>query len=154
VYVITGESGTGMTHAVTAARLLSDLIAGRPNELAAVFDPTRLRLGATPEYLRENLNVAAQYADWLAPGDVASADDVAPDSGAIVRRGTRKLAVFRDATGALHQFSAACTHLGCLVRWHAAERTWDCPCHGSRYDALGHVISGPAVENLRPVEPD
>jgi Rieske Fe-S protein len=92
--------------------------------------------------------MAVQYADWLTPGDVSSADEVEPDSGAIVRRGLEKIAVYRDASGALHQRSAVCPHLGCIVHWNPGEQTWDCPCHGSRFDARGHVINGPANRDL------
>jgi Rieske Fe-S protein len=79
---------------------------------------------------------------------VKSADAIGRDSGAIVRRGLEKLAVYRDANGVLHEHSATCTHLGCIVRWNSSERTWDCPCHGSRFDAYGHVINGPANRPL------
>jgi Rieske Fe-S protein len=73
-----------------------------------------------------------------------------PGSGAIVRRGLKKIAAFRDHQGTLHQFSASCPHLQCVVHWNAAEKTWDCPCHGSRFDCLGHVINGPALGGLSP----
>ena len=96
--------------------------------------------------------MAAQYTDWLTPGDVASVDEIEPDSGAIVRRGLEKIAVYRDAKGALHECSAACPHLGCIVHWNPGEQTWDCPCHGSRFDAYGKVINGPANRDLALIE--
>jgi Rieske Fe-S protein len=70
----------------------------------------------------------------------------------VLRRGLEKVAVYRDAGGALHEHSAACTHLGCIVSWNGSERTWDCPCHGSRYDAHGKVISGPVNRDLAPAQ--
>ena len=80
------------------------------------------------------------------------AAEIAPGSGAIVRRGLEKLAVYRDPDGALHGRLAACPHLGCIVHWNPGESTWDCPCHGSRFDAYGHVINGPANRDLPSAE--
>jgi glycine/D-amino acid oxidase-like deaminating enzyme/nitrite reductase/ring-hydroxylating ferredoxin subunit len=148
VYVATGDSGMGLTHGTIAGMLLSDLVRGRENPWERLYDPSRVPVRAAAEYARENSNVALQYADWLTGGDVASAEEIAPDSGAVLRRGLEKIAVYRDAGGALHERSAACTHLGCIVHWNAAEKTWDCPCHGSRYDPMGKVISGPANRDL------
>jgi Rieske Fe-S protein len=98
------------------------------------------------------LNVATQFAAWVTPGDVNSVDDVKPGSGAIVRRGLSKVAAFRDDAGVLHELSAVCPHLGCIVQWNHQEHSWDCPCHGSRFDCHGHVTSGPANVDLETVE--
>jgi Rieske Fe-S protein len=152
VYVATGDSGMGMTHGTIAGMLLTDLIVGRDTRWAALYDPSRKTLRAIGEYLKEGANMAAQYADWLTAGEVESAEAVAPGSGAVVRRGLRKVAVFRDEEGRLHERSAVCTHLGCIVRWNGVERTWDCPCHGSRYDRFGGVITGPAPQDLSAAE--
>jgi glycine/D-amino acid oxidase-like deaminating enzyme/nitrite reductase/ring-hydroxylating ferredoxin subunit len=148
VYVITGDSGMGMTHGTIGGMIVSDLIVGRENPWAALYDPARKRLGAAGEFLKENLNVAAQYATWITPGDVSAIEEIPSGSGAVVREGARKIAVYRDEGGAIHRFSAACTHLGCVVGWNTAASTWDCPCHGSRFDALGRVINGPASADL------
>jgi nitrite reductase/ring-hydroxylating ferredoxin subunit len=113
-----------------------------------VYSPSRLPVAASGEIAKEGFNMAAQYGEWLTGGDVRSAADIAPDSGAIVRRGLEKLAVYRDAEGALHERLAACPHLGCIVQWNPGETTWDCPCHGSRFDAYGRVINGPANRDL------
>jgi Rieske Fe-S protein len=94
--------------------------------------------------------MAAQYGDWLTAGDVADVSDIPRDGGGIVRRGLRKLAVYRDAAGVAHEYSAVCPHLGCIVHWNANQATFDCPCHGSRFDKLGKVISGPANSDLKP----
>ena len=148
VYVVTGDSGTGMTYATIAAILITDLIEGRSNPWETLYDPSRKSLRAAPTYAKEAVRMAAQYADWVAPGDVKSADDVAPDSGAVLKEGLSPVAVYREPDGTLHKLSAVCVHLGCIVRWNATERTWDCPCHGSRYDRFGTVINGPANSNL------
>jgi len=152
VYVVTGDSGMGITHGTIAGMLLSDLILGRANPWAKLYDPARVKLAAAADFARENSNVALQYADWLTGGDVASADEIRPGSGAIVRRGLEKIAVYRDPDGGLHQRNAACPHLGCVVHWNRAETTWDCPCHGSRFDRYGKVINGPANRDLAPAE--
>ena len=88
--------------------------------------------------------MARQYTDWFTGGDVKSADEIKAGDGAVVRRGLTKLAVYRDDAGSLHVRSAVCPHLGGIVRWNPAERTWDCPCHGSRFMATGEVFHGPA----------
>jgi glycine/D-amino acid oxidase-like deaminating enzyme/nitrite reductase/ring-hydroxylating ferredoxin subunit len=150
VYVATGGSGNGMTHGTIAGVLITDLIVGRGNPWADLYDPSRKTLGAIKEFAKENLNVAGQYADLVTPGEIDDVSQLTPGSGAILRRGIAKVAVSRDETGALHERSAFCTHLGCVVQWNAVERTWDCPCHGSRFQTDGHVINGPAIVGLTP----
>lgn len=148
VYVVTGDSGTGMTYATIAAILITDLIEGRSNPWTTLYDPSRKTLRSAPAYAREAVRMAAQYADWVTPGDVKSASDVPPDGGAVLKEGLAPVAVYREPDGTLHRLSAVCVHLGCVVRWNATERTWDCPCHGSRYDRFGTVLNGPANNNL------
>ncbi|MDO8501760.1 MAG: FAD-dependent oxidoreductase [Gemmatimonadaceae bacterium] len=152
IYIATGDSGNGMTHGTIAGILLTDLVLGRPNPWQMLYDPSRKKLRATPEFVKQNLNVAAQYGDWATKGEVASLDDIAPGTGTVLRRGTKKIAVYRDDQGNIHQRSAVCTHLYCIVDWNTAERTWDCPCHGSRFDAYGNVVNGPAITSLAEVE--
>jgi nitrite reductase/ring-hydroxylating ferredoxin subunit len=148
VYVATGDSGTGMTHGTIAGLLLTDLIIGRPNPWAGLYDPSRKTLGAIKEFTRENVNVAAQYADLVTAGEIDDVSQIERGAGAILRKGLSKVAVYRDDDGALHERSAICTHLGCVVRWNSTERTWDCPCHGSRFQTDGHVVNGPAIRAL------
>src|SRR5205823_4823096 len=120
-----------------AGILLTDLIAGRDNPWAKLYDPARKSLRAANEWVRENVNVALQYGDWLTEGDVAATDQIANGCGALVRRGLKKIAVYRGENGMLHEHSATCPHLGCIVDWNDLEKSWDCPCHGSRFDAYG-----------------
>jgi glycine/D-amino acid oxidase-like deaminating enzyme/nitrite reductase/ring-hydroxylating ferredoxin subunit len=151
VYMVSGDSGQGMTHGVIAGLLLPDLIAGKANPWADIYDPRRVTLSASTlgEVAKENADVAVQYVkDFLSPGDVASTDDIQPGQGRIVRRGFSKIAAYRDDSGTLHERSALCTHLKCVVDWNSAEKSWDCPCHGSRFDPYGKVLNGPAVEDL------
>ena len=152
VYVVTGDSGNGMTHGTIAGILLTDLIVGRENVWETLYDPSRKSLRAAGEFAKENLNVAAQYGDLVTGGDVRRIDDIPSGSGAIVRDGIRKLAVYRDTNGKAYTLSAVCPHLGCIVDWNDGEKSWDCPCHGSRFDPRGKVINGPANTDLEPVE--
>ena len=148
VFVATGDSGNGLTHAAIAARLIGDAVLGRENPWRDLYDPARKRLGTVREYVGENLNTATQYADWLKPAELRSTAELAPGEGGILREGMRKVAAYRDAQGRLHLFSATCPHLGCIVHWNATEKSWDCPCHGSRFDADGRVVNGPANRDL------
>ena len=148
VYVATGDSGNGMTHGTIAGMLITDLIAGRENPWARIYDPSRVPVRALKEFARENVNVAGQYIDLVTPGEVTDSSQVAPGHGAVIRRGTTKVAVYRSLDGRLEERSAICTHLGCVVQWNSVEATWDCPCHGSRFGTDGHVVNGPAVSPL------
>ncbi|MDZ4183541.1 MAG: FAD-dependent oxidoreductase [Desulfuromonadales bacterium] len=150
VYIITGDSGMGMTHGTIGGILITELIIGVECPWESLYAPSRITLSASLHYARENINVAAQYVDgYLSGGDVASPDKIAPGEGAIVRRGMGKVAVYRDEDGTLHERSAVCPHLGGIVAWNHSEKTWDCPCHGSRFDCYGRVITGPANSDLK-----
>jgi glycine/D-amino acid oxidase-like deaminating enzyme/nitrite reductase/ring-hydroxylating ferredoxin subunit len=152
VYIATGDSGNGMTHGTIAGLLLTDLILGRDNVWAELYDPTRKRLRALPEYLKGNMQSTAPYTRWVTGGEVSSLDQIAPGEGGILRRGVQLLAVYRDAAGTVVERSAVCTHLGCIVAWNSGEKSWDCPCHGSRFASDGHVLNGPAVSDLMPAD--
>lgn len=148
IYMITGDSGQGMTHGTLGAVLITDLILGRKNPWETLYEPSRKTLRAAAEFLRENANVAVQYLDWLGGSDVHGLADIAPGSGALVRKGGSFMAVYRDEAGVCHARSGVCTHLGGIVTWNPVEKTWDCPCHGTRYSALGRVLNGPANTDL------
>jgi len=154
VYVATGDSGMGMTHGTIAGMLCRDLILGRDNPWADLYDPRRKPVRAAREFLKENLNVGVQYASWVAPGEVRSVAEIQPGAGALLRHGAGKLAVYRDDAGQLHACSAVCPHLAGPVAWNPTESTWDCTCHGSRFDRLGKVINGPANRDLQPLAPE
>jgi glycine/D-amino acid oxidase-like deaminating enzyme/nitrite reductase/ring-hydroxylating ferredoxin subunit len=147
-YIATGDSGMGMTHGTIAGMLLTDLILRRANSWTALYDPARTKTGAALEWLKENLNVALQYTSWVTAGEVESADRIRPGTGAVVVESGRKIAAYRDERGDLHRHSAVCPHLGCIVAWNPAAATWDCPCHGSRFDPVGNVLNGPAARGL------
>jgi glycine/D-amino acid oxidase-like deaminating enzyme/nitrite reductase/ring-hydroxylating ferredoxin subunit len=151
VFIATGDCGMGMTHGTIAGILLTELILGHDHPWKPLYDPSRITARAIAEFTRETLNVGAQYKEWLTPGDAPSVGDVPQGSGAVIRRGLSKVAVYRHSNGSLEEFSAVCPHLGCIVGWNSAEQTWDCPCHGSRFDVSGRVLNGPAIGGLEPV---
>ncbi|HKO53093.1 MAG TPA: FAD-dependent oxidoreductase [Polyangiaceae bacterium] len=152
IFIITGESGNGMTYSAVAAQLIPDLVQGLPSPYEQIYAPSRKphSIGAIGEFVRENLNIAEQYSDWVGPADVARAEDIARGQGAVLRRGLRRVAVYVDDQGTAHEMSATCPHLGGVVAWNPAEKSWDCPCHGSRFDCHGRVLQGPAVSGLKP----
>ncbi|HUF65857.1 MAG TPA: FAD-dependent oxidoreductase [Gemmatimonadaceae bacterium] len=150
IFISTGDSGNGMTHGAIAGILLTDLVLGRKNPWAFLYDPSRISLRTLPTFAKENFNVAAQYRDWVTGGDGGDYARIVPGQGAVVRKGATKVAVYRDDKGRIHEHSAVCTHLYCIVDWNSTERTFDCPCHGSRFDPYGRVVNGPAIANLQP----
>jgi glycine/D-amino acid oxidase-like deaminating enzyme/nitrite reductase/ring-hydroxylating ferredoxin subunit len=152
VYVITGDSGMGMTHSTLGARLVTDLIMGRPNDWASAYSPSRNMPLAIRSRLSEDANIFAQYRDWFTGGDVKSVDDIPPGTGAVIRSGLSKHAVFKDDKGAVTRLSAVCPHMGCIVQWNPGETTWDCPCHGSRFSATGMCLHGPSTSDLKPID--
>jgi glycine/D-amino acid oxidase-like deaminating enzyme/nitrite reductase/ring-hydroxylating ferredoxin subunit len=154
VYIATGDSGNGMTYGTIAGMLITDLMQGRDNPWAALYNPKRKTLRAAGEFAKVNLNVARQYAGYVTGGDVKSVDEIPPGFGAVIRRGLQKIAVYRDEESETFEMSAICPHLGCVVDWNRTEQTWDCPCHGSRFDAKGGVINGPANADLQPADDD
>ena len=148
VFVATGDSGQGMTHGTIAGMLLTDLILGRPNRWAQLYNPERVVPQAAREFVSDNVQIAQEYLKWLKPGDVEGVNAISRGCGAVLRRGLEKVAIYRDDDGQLHECSAVCPHLGGIVTWNDVEKTWDCPVHGSRFDRLGHVVNGPANQDL------
>jgi nitrite reductase/ring-hydroxylating ferredoxin subunit len=151
VYIITGDSGHGLTHGTLGAILIRDLMFGHKNDWEKLYDPSRLHLRSLGHYIKEAAQSTAPYADWLSEGDVDSPQEIEAGEGAVIRDGLSKVAVYKDEMNRVHCFSAVCSHLGGCVRWNSAEKTWDCPCHGSRFDRFGQVINGPAMKPLSPV---
>jgi glycine/D-amino acid oxidase-like deaminating enzyme/nitrite reductase/ring-hydroxylating ferredoxin subunit len=154
VYVVTGDSGMGLTHGTIAGMLITDLIQKRKNPWEALYDPSRKPIEAADtikQAAAENANTMGRYVDYLSPGEIKNEADLRPGQGAVMREGISKVALYRDEGGLIHRCSPVCTHLACLVNWNAVEATWDCPCHGARYDALGKVLMGPAIDDLKPL---
>jgi len=155
VHVATGMRKWGMTGGTVAGMILSDAILRRPNLWASLYDSRRIRpVASARSFLAENLNVGRRFvADRLVRPRRSPAAELRPGEAAVRRDGVRSVAVSRDDDGTVHAVSAVCPHLGCLVQWNSAETSWDCPCHGSRFDRKGRVLQGPAVRDLEPRKP-
>ena len=151
VYVITGDSGNGMTNSTIGAMIITDQIMGRENPWEKLYSPSRISLMAIKEYLKENINVAVQYMDWLDPKIDNHLQDLKKDSGVVFRKGTKMVAAYKNSSGTIEYMNAACPHLAGIVNWNSAEKSWDCPCHGSRFDCHGKVIEGPANTDLKTI---
>ncbi len=154
LYTATGFGAWGMTNGTLAGMLLSDAILGRENPWAQLYDSNRVKpLASAGTFVKENVKVAAHFVgDRISKEGKDAAPDLQPDEAAVIGSGRSAVAAYRDADGALHAVSAACTHMGCLVSWNKGERSWDCPCHGSRFSCDGAVLHGPAVAPLEPRE--
>ena len=149
IYVASGFHKWGLSCAGFAAQIISDQIAGRENPWADVMTPNRVGLRGLPKVGELGLKFSADFvADRLKPDLRKSIDDLPSGEARVVRDGVGKTGVYRNESGELQAVSMRCTHLGCLLRWNGAEKSWDCPCHGSRFDVDGSVLEGPAVSPL------
>lgn len=150
IFVATGFRKWGMTTGMIAGIILSDTIDGKNHPWLEVFDASRLDITrSAKKFIAENMNVAMRFVwDRISRIDAGSLDELAPDTGGIVNLDGAATAAYRDPEGDIHAVSPTCAHLGCSLTWNTAERTWDCPCHGSRYDIDGQVFQGPSVRNL------
>jgi glycine/D-amino acid oxidase-like deaminating enzyme/nitrite reductase/ring-hydroxylating ferredoxin subunit len=153
VFVATGFRKWGLALGIAAAELLAAWVEGRDHPWRELFDTRRVRLrAAAGSLLKENANVALRFVgDRLVKR--AGVESIEPGEGRVIGAGLGQRAVYREEDGTLHALSARCTHLGCIVNWNSGERTWDCPCHGSRFAATGEVIMGPAVHRLQRRDP-
>ena len=151
-YIGTGYDGDGLTYGTVAGRVISDLVLGRESAWAEAYQPSRVKPAASAGKLVTGVSrmTAHWVGDRLKRGDISSVDEIPPDEGCVLRVNREKLAVYRDGEGQVHVCSAVCTHAGCIVHWNSSEKTWDCPCHGGRYDPYGKVIAAPPVKDLAP----
>jgi glycine/D-amino acid oxidase-like deaminating enzyme/nitrite reductase/ring-hydroxylating ferredoxin subunit len=154
IYVSTGDSGQGITHGVMGAMLNASLIVDGESPWAETYAPSRKPLAALKNYLSENTTVVKNFSEYVAPGEIDSADELKPGEGAILRHGLAKIAAYRDSKGSLHLHSAACTHIGCHLHWNSFETCWDCPCHGSIFDVDGKPLNAPAISALTRIAPE
>jgi glycine/D-amino acid oxidase-like deaminating enzyme/nitrite reductase/ring-hydroxylating ferredoxin subunit len=150
LYVATGFKKWGMTHGIVAGRLLADLVLDRENPWTEVFDPRRFKPTASVgAFVGQQATVAADIVSGLLRSEGHDPAALPVGQGAIMTIGGKKHAIFRDQDGGLVSLDPTCRHMGCLVEWNDTERTWDCPCHGSRYRSDGTVFHGPASRNLK-----
>ena len=152
IYIITGDSGNGITHGTLGGMIISDLITGVDNAWAEIYDPSRITLNVTGQYLSEAGNMVAQYADWFGDDGITDVKELMAGEGAIISSGFKKLAVYKDENDQLHTCSGVCPHLGGVLRWNKEEKTFDCPLHGSRFNWEGKLLNGPANSDLKSIE--
>jgi glycine/D-amino acid oxidase-like deaminating enzyme/nitrite reductase/ring-hydroxylating ferredoxin subunit len=154
VCVATGFGTNGLVYGPLAAAILADDIVGRNNPWSGLYDSRRFTPAKSAgSFLRENVNVAGQYLrDYLTPADVEKLENIAPGEGSLATIEGEKYAVYRDEAGRWSVLSPVCTHLGCIVHWNRLEKSWDCPCHGSRFRRDGEVLEGPAIAALEKKE--
>lgn len=150
IFIATGDSGNGITHGTIAGILIPDLILGKVNPWKSLYEPSRKTLSAASKFIHETFNAVSQYRDWFTPGEIKKMNQLSLDEGIILREGLKKIAVYKDKQNNLHVNSAFCPHLGGCVRWNPGEKSWDCPCHGSRFNGSGSVMNGPANSDLYP----
>ena len=151
IYIITGDSGNGMTHGTLGGIIITDIITGKDNPWIEMYSPSRITLKTTSDYLHELGNMVMQYGDWLGDADIKNPEDLKPGEGGIMSSGFKKIAVYCDEENNIHTCTAVCPHLGAILQWNADEKTFDCPMHGSRFTAVGKVINGPAASDLKKV---
>ena len=152
ILVATGFAAWGITQGVVAGEILAASILGQEHPAASLYDATRVKpLVGGMEFLKENAKAGAHLAgDRLLGRKTMELDDIPPGQGGVVASNGDLLAVCRSEAGATTALSAICTHMGCVVDWNSTDRTWDCPCHGSRFDEEGVVLAGPATKALEP----
>jgi glycine/D-amino acid oxidase-like deaminating enzyme/nitrite reductase/ring-hydroxylating ferredoxin subunit len=151
IYIITGDSGNGMTHTTIGAMIICDSIMGIKNKWEDLYSPSRITLKTAGDFVKEAGNMASQYLDWIKGSDLKNTADLPAGEGGVLSSGMKKIAVYRDYDNTLKAFSAVCPHLGCIVQWNADEKSFDCPCHGSRFDSGGTVINGPSPTDLHKI---
>ena len=154
VYVATGYSGNGITYSHIAAITLADLVTRGESEYAELFRPGRIKpVAGFMEFVKENADVVAQFVGKrLGAHKIEGLAEIAPGEGRLVKYEGSTLAVYKDETGKVYALNPVCTHAKCVVDWNRAEKSWDCPCHGARYNLNGEVLTGPAHRGLEKVE--
>jgi len=154
VYVATGFGGWGMTNGTAAATVLADLIRGRDNPWQGVYRPTRFTFGASmSDLLSHNKHAMKRFVGgYVENRPSLDASALEPGEGKVFDDSDEPTAVFRDGDDDLHAVSAVCTHMGCVVTWNDGDKSWDCPCHGARFDVDGTALDTPAVDDLEPVD--
>ncbi|MFC4873146.1 FAD-dependent oxidoreductase [Negadavirga shengliensis] len=154
IYIATGFSADGLVYGTVAGTLIADMIMGNPNPYIDIYNPSRLTFFASAKRTaKENVRVLSNLAKTaFAPVDEKAFHDIKPGDGKITHIDSRTVAAYREPSGNMVAVSAICPHLGCQVRWNGEERSWDCPCHGSRFSASGEVLEGPAYQGLQPIK--
>ncbi len=154
IYCATGYNGNGMMLGSISAQILAEAILGKEHPYADLFSTTRIKpVDGFTEFVKENADVVYHFvADRLSVHETDSLKRLKPGTGRVVKFDNRKVAAYRDENGEIHALNPVCTHAACIVNWNAEEKSWDCPCHGARFDIEGRVLNGPADRDLERIE--
>jgi Rieske Fe-S protein len=154
VFCATGYNGNGMMLGSIAGKILADLIQGKESKYEHIFSPSRLKpVAGFTAFVQENADVAYHFvADRFNIHETDSLKRIQPGSGKVVEVDGNKIAAYRDDNGKIFALNPVCTHAGCIVNWNGEEKSWDCPCHGARYDINGQVLTGPATLSLSRID--
>jgi glycine/D-amino acid oxidase-like deaminating enzyme/nitrite reductase/ring-hydroxylating ferredoxin subunit len=152
VFIVSGDSGQGMTNGVIAGIMISDILTVGSSPWSELYDPSRKVGSSISAFISENITPLVNFAEYLSADDMAAVEKLRAGEGRVVRSGLKKIAACRDRNGKLHLRSASCTHLGCIVHWNTVEQCWDCPCHGSQFAPDGTALNGPAVGALAEIK--
>lgn len=153
IFMATGYSGNGITFGTLAGLIIADLITTGSNRFGELFKPSRIKpIAAAVDAIKENANVAyTLLKDKIFVEKIKDLDQIPSGNGKVVRHDGHTLAVYRDESGGITALNSTCTHMGCNVAFNPSEKSWDCPCHGARYDLEGQVLTGPAVRGLEKI---
>ena len=153
VYIATGFNKWGMSHAMVAAMILTEMICEGKEKKNSIFNPGRFVAKGSKEEWKEHLtSVIHHFKLQKIHFENESMKEIKPGCGAIIREHGKKIAVYHDINGEFHCFSARCPHLGCVLEWNQEERSFDCPCHGSRFSFAGELINGPAKDDMKEID--
>lgn len=154
VYVATGYNGNGMIYGTLASYIISDAIMQRENPFSSLFNPSRIKpVAGFTEFVKENADTAWRFiADRFSAEKIESLKEISNDTGCLIDHDGKRLAIYKDINGKIHALNPTCTHAGCIVNWNMTEKSWDCPCHGGRFDIEGKVVSGPPRNDLQKIE--
>jgi glycine/D-amino acid oxidase-like deaminating enzyme/nitrite reductase/ring-hydroxylating ferredoxin subunit len=154
IFVGTGYSTDGLVYGTVAAMLFADLIGGKSNDSEKIYDPGRTNpVNSAKRFIKENINVAGQLIkDYPFKGEVGELNEIEPGQGKLIKIEGNNYAAYRNYDGKTVVTSAICPHLGCVVHWNNSEKSWDCPCHGSRFAPDGEVLEGPSYEGLKKMD--
>jgi glycine/D-amino acid oxidase-like deaminating enzyme/nitrite reductase/ring-hydroxylating ferredoxin subunit len=151
-FVATGFAGNGMTFGTLGGMMAVDAVLGKKNPWRDLFDVNRKKLSSAWDYLKENVDYPYYYLKGkLAAAEGSKREDVERGEGKILKVDGQRVAAYRDQHGKMTMLSPVCTHMGCIVHWNQADSTWDCPCHGSRFQATGEILAGPAETPLEEI---
>ncbi len=154
VYVATGYGGNGMTYSHVAAKVLTDMIVSGKSEYEKLYNPGRVKpVAGFTDFVKESADVVGNFiGKWFSSSKITQLTEIAAGEAKVVKYEGHSIALFKDETGTVHAVNPACTHIKCSVAWNNAEKSWDCPCHGSRFDAEGEMLTAPARKNLEKLE--